>query len=47
MEKINETKSWFTEMIKLIKFQPDTSRKKKRKVPNKMRNDKREVTTDT
>ena len=27
-EKINETKRWFFEKIKLIKLQPDSSRKK-------------------
>ena len=47
IEKINETKSWFSEKIKLINLQPESLRKK-REGPqiNKIRNEK-EVTMDT
>ena len=45
--KINKTKSWFFEKIKLTNLQPDSSRKKERKIKiNKIRNEKEEVTTD-
>ena len=43
--KINKTKSWFFEKIKLTNLQPDSSRKKKNQI-NKIRNEKEEVTTD-
>ena len=42
--KINKTKSWFFEKIKLTNLQPDSSRKKEES--NKIRNEKGEVTTD-
>ena len=42
--KINRTKSWFFEKIKLTNLQPDSSRKKEES--NKIRNEKGEVTTD-
>ena len=45
--KISETKSWFFEKIKSINFYPDSSKKKKRIQINKIRNEKREITTDT
>ena len=47
-EKINDTKSWFFEKIKLINLQPESLRKK-REGPqiNKIRNEKAEVTMDT
>ena len=47
--KINKTKSWFFENIKLTNPQPDSSRKKKREKNqiNKSRNGKGEVTTDS
>ena len=45
--KINKTKSWFFEKIKLTNVQPDSSRKKREKNQiNKIRNKKGEVTTD-
>ena len=46
--QINKTKNWFFEKIKLTNLQPDSSRKRKREKTqiNKMRNEKREVTTD-
>ena len=44
--KINKTKSWFFEKIKLISHQPDSSKKKGKKTQiNRIRNEK-EVTTD-
>ena len=43
--KINKTKNWFFEKIKLTNLQPDSSRKKKNQI-NKIRNEKEEVTTD-
>ena len=44
--KINKTKSWFFEKIKLTNLQPDLSRKKREKNQiNKIRNEKGEVTT--
>ena len=43
---INKTKSWFFEKIKLTKLQLDSSRKKEKNQINKIRNKKREVTTD-
>ena len=46
--KINKTKSWFFEKIKLINHQPDQSRKTREKTQiNRIRNEKGEVTTDT
>ena len=46
--KINKTKSWFFEKIKLTNLQPDSSRKKKREKNqiNKSQNQKGEVTKD-
>ena len=44
--KINKTKSWFFEKIKLTNLQPDSSRKKKNQI-NKIRNEKGEFTTDS
>ena len=44
--KINKTKSWFFEKIKLTSLQPDSSRKKEKNQINKIRNEKGEVTTD-
>ena len=46
--KVNKTKSWFFEKIKkLIKHQPDSTRKKReRTLINRIRNEKGEVTTD-
>ena len=44
--KINKTKSWFFENIKLTSLQPDSSRKKENNQSNKIRNEKGEVTTD-
>ena len=44
--KINETQRWFFEKIKLIKCQPDSSRKKRIQI-SIIRNEKREVTIDT
>ena len=43
--KINKTKSWFFEKIKLTNLQPDSSRKKRRLI-DKIRNEKGTVTTD-
>ena len=43
--KINKTKSWFFEKIKLTNLQPDSSRRDKNQI-NKIRNEKGEVTTD-
>ena len=43
--KINKTKSCFFEKIKLTNLQPDSSRKKERRI-NKIRNEKEEATTD-
>ena len=45
--KINKTKSWFFEKIKLTKLQPDSSRKKEKTQTNKTKNEKGEVTMDT
>ena len=45
--KINETKSWFLEKIKLINLQPDPSRKKGKAQINKIRYENGEVTMDT
>ena len=42
--KINKTKSWLFEKIKLTNLQPDSSRKKKQ--INKIRNERGEVTTE-
>ena len=45
--KINKTKSWFFEKIKLTSLQPDSSRKKREKnLINKIRNEKGEFTAD-
>ena len=43
--KINKTRSWFFEKIKLTNLQTDSSRKKKNQI-NKIRNEKEEVKTD-
>ena len=46
--KINKTKSWFFQKIKLTNLWPDLSRKKREKNQiNKIRNEKEEVTTDS
>ena len=42
--KINKTKSWLFEKIKLTSLQPDSSRKKNQ--INKIRNEKGEVTRE-
>ena len=45
--KINKTKRWFSEKIKLINLQPDSPRKKKdNNQINKIRNKKGEVAID-
>ena len=47
--KINKTKNWFFEKInKMTNLQPDSSKKNKREKNkiNKIRNEKREVTTE-
>ena len=44
--KINKTKSWFFEKIKLTSPQQDSSRKKEKDQINKIRNEKGGVTTD-
>ena len=45
--KINKTKSWFFQKIKLTNLWPDLSGKKREKNQiNKIRNEKEEVTTD-
>ena len=47
--KINKTKSWCFEKIKLTSLQPDSSKKKKKRGKNqinKVQNEKGEVTTD-
>ena len=44
--KINKTKSWFFEKIKLTSIQPDSSRKKEKNQINKIRNENGGVTTD-
>ena len=44
--KMNKTKSWFFEKIKLTKLQLDSSRKKEKNQINKIRNEKGEVTID-
>ena len=44
--KINKTKSWFFEKIKLTNLWPDSPRKKERNQINKIRNEKEEITTD-
>ena len=47
IEKVKETKSWFSEKInKIDKPQPDSSSQKERTQINKIRNEKGEVTTD-
>ena len=48
-EKINKTKSWFFEKItKLMKFQPDSFKKKsERSQISNIQNEKGKVTTDT
>ena len=45
--KMNKTKSWFFEKIKLTNLQPDSSRKKEKNQINKLRNEKGEVTRDS
>ena len=44
--KINKTKSWFFEKIKLTSIQPDSSRKKERRIKSTKLEMKTEVTTD-
>ena len=44
--KINKTKSWFFEKIKLTNLQPDSLRKKEKNQINKIRNEKGEVASD-
>ena len=45
--KINKTKSWFFEKIKLTSIQPDSSRKKERRIKStKLEIKKGEVTAD-
>ena len=44
--KVSETKSWFFENVKLINLQSDSSRVAKRRLVNKIRNERKEVTTD-
>ena len=44
--KINKTKSCFFEKIKLTNLQPDSSRKKERRIKATIRNEKGEITTD-
>ena len=44
--KVSETKSWFFENVKLINLQSDSSRVAKRRLVNKIRNERQEVTTD-
>ena len=44
--KINKTKSWFFEKIKLTNLQLDASKKIEKNQINKIRNEKGEVTTD-
>ena len=44
--KINKTKSWFFEKIKLTNLQPDSSRKKERRIKGTIKNEKGEITTD-
>ena len=46
--KINKTKSWFFEKIKLTNDQPDSWRKQRAKINqiNKIKNEKGEVTID-
>ena len=45
--KINKTKNWFSEKIKLTSLQPDSSRKEREENQiNKIRNEKGEVTAD-
>ena len=43
--KMNKTKRWFLQKIKLTNLQPDSSRKKEKNQINKLRNEKGEVTT--
>ena len=43
--KMNKTKRWFLQKIKLTNLQPDSSRKKEKNQINKLRNEKEEVTT--
>lgn len=48
IEKINDTKSWFFQKIKIMtNFKLDSPRKWERGFINKIRNGKGEVTTDT
>ena len=44
--KLNKTKSWFFEKIKLTNLQPDSSREREKNQINKIRNEKGEVTTN-
>jgi len=44
--KINKTKSWLFEKIKIEKLSARLIKKKEKKQINKIRNEKREVTTD-
>ena len=44
--KMNKTKSWFLQKIKLINLQPDSSRNKEKNQIKKIGNEKGEVTTD-
>ena len=44
--KVNKTKSWFFEKIKLTNLQLDASKKIEKNQINKIRNEKGEVTTD-
>ena len=45
--KINKTKRWFFEKIKLTNLQPDSSGKREKNHINKIRNEKGEVSTDS
>ena len=44
--KVNKTKTWFFEKIKLTNLQPDSSRTRDKHQINKIRNEKGEVTTE-
>ena len=43
--KVNKTKNWFFEKVKLTSLQPDSSRKKERRIKS-TKLDEREVTRD-
>ena len=45
MVKINKSKSWFFDKIKLTNLQPDSRKKRDKNQINKIRNEKGEVTT--